>query len=174
MKLSKKLLSGIVAASLVIGTSITAFAATNDDIISALKNAKVPQTYLIQAQNYLNSANVTSDQANTVVSKINSAAAVMSAAGTTDVTKLSDADKQAVLNDINSAASSVGLTATISKSSNGTNTIVMKDATGNVVANFGSNEVKQTGVDNTVLAIGLFLLAAAAGSAVVVRKKIEA
>ena len=64
MKLTKKLTTLFLTLALVIGTSVTAFAAPNDDIIAALKSAKVPATYIIQAENYLKTTTITEAQAN--------------------------------------------------------------------------------------------------------------
>lgn len=174
MKLSKKLASMVVAASIVLGTSVTAFAAPNDDVISALKNAKVPATYLIQAENYLKNNTLTADQASAVTSKINDAASVLKTAGVTDITKLSAAQKQQVIADATSAGSAIGLTVTTAKQSNGTYAVVAKDASGNTVANFTSNDVKQTGSNDIALALGAVLLVAAAGSTAFAVKKVRA
>lgn len=170
MKLSKKLAGLVLTASLVFGTSVTAFAAPNDDVIQALKDAKVPQTYLIQAENYLKTTTVTAAQATSVKSEITKAADVVKAAGTTDLTKLSDAQKAQVLAAVSEAGKDLGLTVNVTKASNGAYVIAAKDATGKEVVNFTGNQVKQTGVDNTILALGAFMLVAAAGSVFVVKR----
>lgn len=171
MKLSKSLTSLVLSASLVIGSSVTAFAGTpNEDVIQALKDAKVPATYLIQAENYLKTTTLTADQAAAVKTEITSASAVAKAAGVTDLTKLSVADKNKVLADVEQAGTAIGLTVDLTKQSNGQYAVVAKDASGAVVLNFTSSEVKQTGLDNTIIYVGVLMIILAAGSVFVVRR----
>lgn len=182
MKLSKKLLSLLVTATLVVGTSITAFAATNSDVITALKNAGADSNTITAATNYLNSHSV---DAATAVNDINNLSAkypsVKSAA---DYNNLSASDKQAFATDAKAVASDLGLTLT--KNSDGSLTV--KDSTGAVVETIGTtgtvtagpNYSGQTGTAGnttatnygTILAVGAALaFAGAAGTAVVAKKK---
>ena len=170
MKLSKKLAGLVLTASLVLGTSVTAFAAPNDDVIQALNDAKVPQTYIIQAENYLKTTTITAAQATSVKAEITKANDVLKAAGTTDLTKLSAAQKATVLAAVTEAGKDLGLTVSIDKTSAGAYEITAADSTGKEVINFTGNQVKQTGVDNTILALGAFMLVAAAGSVFVVKR----
>lgn len=174
MKLSKKLTSLILTAALVVGTSFTAFAAPSDDVISALNSAKVPETYRIQAENYLKTITVTADQAATIKAEISDANAVVTAAGVTDLSKLSKADKDKVLADATAAGKAIGLTVSVTKLANGQYAVVAKDQNGNVVINFTTNEVKQTGMDTTVIYMGLLMIVLAAGSVFVVRRESSA
>lgn len=171
MKLSKKMASLFLTAAIVVGTSVATLAATpNDDVISALKDAKVPATYLIQAENYLKTTTITADQAAAVRAEINSASEVVKAAGNTDLSKLSTADKNKVLADVTAAGKAIDLTVSVTKQSNGQYAVVAKDKTGNTVINFTSNEVKQTGIDNTIIYVGALMIILAAGSVFVVRR----
>jgi hypothetical protein len=170
MKLSKKLAGLVLTASLVLGTSVTAFAAPNDDVIQALKDAKAPQTYIIQAENYLKTNTITAAQATSVKAEITKANDVLKAAGTTDLTKLSAAQKATVLAAVTEAGKDLGLTVNIGKASTGAYAITATNAAGAKVIDFSGAEVKQTGVDNTILALGAFLLVAAAGSVFAVKK----
>lgn len=170
MKLSKKLTTLVLAAGLVLGTSVTAFAAPNDEVISALKAAKVPETYVIQAENYLKTNTLTEAQATAVKTQVTKVADILKAANVTDVTKLSNAQKSQVLSAVSSAGSSVGLTITTTKQSNGALAIVATNSAGTEVLSFTSKEVKQTGANSTVLVAGAFVLVLAAGSVFVVKK----
>jgi len=170
MKLTKKIASLFLTAALVVGTTVTAFAAPNDDVIQALKDAKVPQTYIIQAENYLKTATLTADQATAVKAQISVAQKVMKDAGTTDASKLTQAQKQQVITSVTEAGKAVGLTVTVTKQSTGKFEVVAKDAAGKVVASFTSNEVKQTGVNTTVIYVGALMMVLAAGSVVAIRR----
>jgi hypothetical protein len=171
MNLSKKFTTLFLTLALVVGTSITAFAAPNDDTIAALKNAKVPATYIIQAENYLKTNTLTADQSVAVVAQITDAGNVIEASGITDLTKLSAADKDKILQNVVDAGNSIGLTINVTKQSNGQFSIVAVNAAGESVLNLTSNEVKQTGLDNTIIYVGGLMILLAAGSALVLRKK---
>jgi hypothetical protein len=170
MKLTKKLATLFLTLSLTVGTSIVAFAAPNDDVISSLRNAKVPETYIIQAQNYLKTTALTQDQSAAVIAEVSQAAAVVKVSGVKDLTMLNDADKNAILADIVAAGNSIGLTVNVTKESNGQFLVVAKDASGNSVVNFSSNEVKQTGINNMLVFAGILMIILAAGSVFVLRR----
>lgn len=171
MKLTKKLASLVLACSIVVGTSVTAMAATpNEDVIAALKAAKVPATYLIQAENYLKTATLTADQATAVKAQVTAVSNILTTAGVTDVTKLSTADKNKVIADITAAGTAVNLTVNATKQSDGKYAIIAKDTTGNTVVNFTAAEVKQTGVNTTVIYAGALMIILAAGSVFVLRR----
>jgi LPXTG-motif cell wall-anchored protein len=148
----------------------TAFATPNDDAITALKNAKVPETYIIQAQNYLKTTTLTAEESTAVVAQITEAAAILEASGQTDITKLSDADKNAIVANIVAAGEAIDLTVTVTKASNGQYAIVATDASGTTVINFASNDVKQTGMNSTIIFAGMLLVMLAAGSVFVLRR----
>lgn len=170
MKLTKKLTTLFLTLALAIGTSVVAFAAPNDDVIAALKNANVPATYIIQAENYLKTTTITEAEAASVVSEITNATDVLDAAGTKNLTALSDADKNEILGYITAAGNAIDLTITVTQQSNGQYAIVAKDAAGNTVVNFASNEVKQTGMNTTIIFVGALMIMLAAGSLMVLRK----
>jgi ABC-type transport system substrate-binding protein len=163
----------MLTAVILFSMAATAFAASNDDVITALKDAKIPETYIIQAENYLKTRELTSDEVGAVITQINKAAAVMDEAGTKDVTKLSSENKQEILAIVADAGEAVGVTVSIKKSSNGTYTVIGTDASGKEVANFTAKEVKQTGIDYTVLLLGAALILAAIGSTVVVKRQVS-
>ena len=170
MRLSKKISSLLLAAALTLGTSATVFAAPNDEVINALKNSKVPATYLIQAENYLKTTTITADQAQAVKAQIDKADAILENANVSDLSKLTDAQKDQIMAAITAAGQAVDLSISVSKQSNGTFAVTAKDSSGNVVGTLGSNQVKQTGANQMILVFGTGLLAAAAGSAFAIKK----
>jgi hypothetical protein len=170
MKFSKKLASLMLTAALVVGTSTTALAASNDEVIKALKDAKVPATYLIQAENYLKTNTLTAEEAAAVKSEITKVDQIVKQAGVTDLTKLSDADKKKVISSVQEAGKAADLNVSIQKQSNGNIEVVAKNEQGKVVASFTSNEVKQTGLDSTVIYAGALMIILAAGSVFVLRR----
>lgn len=170
MNLLKKLTTLLLTTALVLGTSVIAFAAPNDDVITALNNAKVPATYVIQAENYLKTTTLTANEATSVVAQINDAAAIVEASGQTDITKLSADQKDQILANISAAGAAIGLDVSIDKLSNGQFSIIAKENDGTTVASFSSNAVKQTGMDTTLVYAGLLMIILAAGSVFVLRK----
>jgi hypothetical protein len=170
MKLRRKLTTLLLTLALVVGTSVIAFATPNDDAITALKNAKVPETYIIQAENYLKTTTLTAAESTAVVAQINEAAAILETSGQTDITKLSDADKTAIIANIVAAGEAIDLTVNVTKESNGQYAVVAKNASGATVINFASNSVKQTGMNNTIIFVGMLMVIAAAGSVFVLRR----
>jgi hypothetical protein len=170
MKLSKKLATLVLSAALVFGTSVTAFAAPNDDVIAALKEAKVPATYITSAENYLKTVTLTDAQASAIKTQVTKVNSILDAANVTDVTKLTQADKDKVIAAVTEAGKSIGLTVTVTKTSNGALQIIAKDSTGAVVDTITTNAVKQTGANNMVLVAGAFVLVLAAGSVFAVRR----
>lgn len=171
MKLSKKLVSLFLTVAFVLGISITAFAAPNDDVIAALENAKVPATYIIQAENYLKTTTLTAAQSTAVIEQITIVEAIIADAGVKDLSLLSTADKNRIIAAVITAGKAIGLTITVTKQSDGRFLIVAKDLDGNVVVSFTSNEVTQTGFNSTIIYVGALMLLLAAGSVFVLRRK---
>jgi hypothetical protein len=170
MKKIKLTAALMLAAVLLLSMTATAFAAGNSDVIKALKDAKVPETYIIQAENYLKTHQLTSDEASAVITQINQAAAIMKEAGTKDITKLSTKNKQEILGLVSKAGEAVGVKVSVKKNSNGTYSVIGTDASGKEVANFTAKEVKQTGIDYTVMLLGAALILAAIGSTFFIRR----
>lgn len=170
MKLRKKLVTLALSLSLVLGTSVTAFAAPNDDVIQALKDAKIPQSYITQAENYLKTTTLTAAQATAVQAQVTKAADVMKAVNVTDATKLTDSQLQTVLTAVKDAGTAINLNITVAKESNGSVSIVAKDTAGNTVVTFSTTDVKQTGANNTIFIAGILFIVLAAGSVIAVRK----
>jgi phosphatidate phosphatase PAH1 len=182
MKFNKKLLSIIVATSLVFGTSVTAFAATNNEVITALTSAGADSTTISTATSYLNSHSSSASSLDTVVSEIKA----VQAKGVTSLAQynaLSTADKAIVAADIKAAASALGIT--ITKNADGTFTAT--DSTGTVIETIGTtgttagvagqSAVTGQAANTTatsygnLLALGAFVAVAGAGALVFSKKK---
>jgi len=94
----------------------------------------------------------------------------MADAGVKDASKLTVDQKNKIIAAATEAGKSIGLTVNVTKQSNGQIAVVAKDASGKVVASFTAKEVKQTGVDTTIMYVGALMMILAAGSVLVVRK----
>jgi hypothetical protein len=170
MKFSKRLTSLFLTATLIVGTSFTVLAAANDDVIKALKDAKVPATYIIQAENYLKTKEITTAQADSIKSQIAKVDQIVKDSGVKDLSKLSAADKNKVIEAAKESVKVIDLAVNVQKQSNGSIEIVAKDSSGKVVASFTSNEVKQTGFDSTTIYAGALMIILAAGSVFLLRR----
>ncbi|MCI9273873.1 MAG: hypothetical protein HFE39_07950 [Clostridiales bacterium] len=148
----KKFLSLIAVLALVAVTAVSAFAAgINADEKRVLdtikagvtvggKNVTVPDNYLVQAENYLNTIDLTAEQADQVLAAVEEAKAYVLANNITSVDSMSNAQRQAILAYAQKAASVVGLKVTIT----GDKQVVITDATGKIVATFEA-AIKVTG-----------------------------
>lgn len=172
MKLRRRVTTLVALFCFLIVNAVVVFATPNEDVIQALKDTNVPSSYIIQAENYLKNNDVTENQASEIISQINKADDIMEAANTKDASKLSDADIKSVLQAVEDAGSAIELDINVEKKSNGSVSVVAKDSTGSVIADFTSVEVKQTGINNTMLALGGVLVLLSVGSFIVLRKRI--
>lgn len=170
MKLFTKVASLVVALSVVLCMNMTVSASANDDVINALKAAKVPATYLTKAENYLKTTTITDAQATAVKSEITKVQGVMTTANVTDLSKLSQADKNTVIAAITAAGKDIDLNVAITKQADGNFAVAVTDKNGKAVDSFTSNQVKQTGSDNTLMVLGLGLIVLSAGSLFVVKR----
>ncbi len=163
----KKFLTILALAVFFLGaTSTTVSAASENDIITALNNAGVPAVYVTQAENYLRTTDVSEAEADQIIANIKNAAAI--ANGVTDLSKLTQEQINAIIAEVTSAAAVLGLTLSVSDG-----VVTFYNADGSVVtqSSMSGNEVKQTGSSYIYLVSGLVLLVAAAGSAVLLRRK---
>lgn len=172
MKMHKIAPTVILIVLLVLSTATTALAAPNDDVIQALKNAKIPETYIIQAENYLKTHELTQEEANAVIAQVDRAAEIMEEEGTKDVTKLSVEAKQEILQLVAEAGKAIDVKVTVKKQADGEFTISGTDVEGREIAIFTTNEVKQTGIDHTTALAGAAMIIAAAVLFFVVKKNI--
>ncbi len=171
MKLFK--ITTIIILTIVLTLSLiaTVIAAPNDDVIQALKDAGVPETYIIQAENYFKTTELTQAEADAAIVQINIVNDILEDAKVEDLTELSDAEKQQVLAAVMDAGEAINLEVQVKKNSDGTYTISAVDESGDEVAVFTSDEVKRTGGDYTLLFMGAGLLLLAIGSTFVIKKK---
>lgn len=100
----------------------------------------VPGNYIVQAENYLNTIDLTEDQANQVIAAVDKAKAYVKDNGITSIHGLTSSQKSQLLSFAQEAASVVGLKVTIA---NG-NQVVITDANGTTVATFEA-AIKVTG-----------------------------
>lgn len=162
----KKVFYVLAFALLFVGTSTSVSAASEGDIVTTLNDAGVPAVYVTQAENYLRANEVTEAEADQIVQNIANASAI--AGGATSLDQLSQDQLQAILSEATSAAAVLDLSLAVDGG-----VVTFYDATGSVAAqlSLSGNEVKQTGSNYIYLVGGLSLLVAAAGSAVVLKRK---
>ena len=154
----------------------TANAATESELLHYLSKESTVggETIRIRAsdkrkiERYLNENEVTAEQADSIIAKVDEAIAVLEAAGETDLTKLSQEDKSKLVDIANSAASVLGLSVSYDAS---TKTIsIYKD--GELIESTSisaGDELVQTGSTNYVY-VAILAVAVIAIAAVVVKK----
>ena len=154
----KKISALVLSLMLVFAMSISAFAASKDDIISKLQSAGVATEYVNAAKQFLADNTVSDEDAAYVIAKIDAATAT--ANGVKDIASLTADQKSAIMADIKDAAAKLGATVSFDAS---TNTITaVKDGKSYVAAKV----VKDTGFTTAatvgvvaVLAMGLVVCA---------------
>ncbi len=150
--------------------SIVTFAgaATKEDVISKLEASNIAEVYVTQAESYLNSATVTSDQADQIIAYIDS---VNDTVGDkTQLSELTLAQKQSILADFTAAGLVMGLT--VSADVDG-NIEVTNDAGQVVFSVANANIIKQTGLNYNMTYLGLALIMIAGIAAIGVRKALK-
>lgn len=155
----KKISALVLSLMLVFAMSISAFAASKDDIISKLQSAGVATEYVNAAKQFL-ADNTVSDAAY-VIAKIDAATAT--ANGVKDIASLTADQKSAIMADIKDAAAKLGATVSFDAS---TNTITAVKDGKSYVAAPSAKVVKDTGFTTAatvgvvaVLAMGLVVCA---------------
>lgn len=146
--------------------AVAVSAATESDIITALKSAGVPASYVATAESYVAKSDVTltAAQSDAIIADINGAVAV--AAGETSYSKLTVDQKTKIAAYITDAAKILGMTTSLSTAG-----LSIIDSTGKVLITVNTEDaVKQTGFDYTIVIVGLALIGTAGVSAVVIRK----
>lgn len=121
----------------------------------------------VKIERYLADNPVTESEANQIMNKAREATKIMDEAGVTDITKLSQADKNKLVSIANEAASIIGLT--LSFKSGGI-IEVYKDGKLIETATLNNGKLAYTGNDNTVLVVSSVAVLALA-TVFVVRKK---
>lgn len=134
----KKTLKIMVIAMLLILVATTVQAYTNDELVTYLTSSKTiaGKSMSLSAdekgavRKYLESNPLSDEDAEAVKNKVDAAIAIMDNAGVTDITKLSDADKDAIVALVNSAAEIAGVTVNIDTAKK---TVTVKDSKGKVL-----------------------------------------
>lgn len=103
-------------------------------------NATVPDNYMVEAENYLNTIDLTEEQADQIIAAVDKAKAYVKEYSITTFDGLSRTHKEALLSFAQEAAAVVGLKVTIV---NG-NQVIITDANGTTVATFEA-AIKVTG-----------------------------
>ena len=104
----KKISALVLSLMLVFAMSISAFAASKDDIISKLQSAGVATEYVNVAKQFLADNTVSDADAAYVIAKIDAATAT--ANGVKDIASLTADQKSAIMADIKDAAAKLGAT----------------------------------------------------------------
>lgn len=158
----KKISALVLSLMLVFAMSISAFAASKDDIISKLQSAGVATEYVNVAKQFLADNTVRdAEAAYYVIAKIDAATAT--ANGVKDIASLTADQKSAIMADIKDAAAKLGATVSFDASNN--TITAVKDGKSYVVA-LSAKVVKDTGFTTAatvgvvaVLAMGLVVCA---------------
>ena len=164
-KLSVMLLVVVIAVmSLVAYTG----AATKEDVISKLEDSNIAEVYVTQAESYLNSVTVTSDQADQIIAYIDS---INETVGDKMLlSELTQDEKVSVLADF--VAAGVVMDLTVSADVDG-NIEITNDAGQVVFSVNNANIIKQTGLNYNMTYLGLALIMVAAISAIGLRKALR-
>ena len=147
--MKKSLLISILTAVIVMACATFANAATTATLADELysKGSKYGMTSAakVKIERYLSENTVTDEQANAIVAKADEAIAVMEAAGTTDHSKLTDAQKDKLKSIANSAAAIIDVKLVFKK-----NTVEIYDNAGKLIETIGQNNGKLAYTGNNV------------------------
>lgn len=173
MKFRNKLFTAALTLTLAIGTSVTAFAATKDDVISALEGAGASSSQIASARSYLDSSASDDSNYDDIIAQINTVGSIMRSAGTTHMSQLSASDKAKVMAAIQAASGDIK--GNYSYSSNG---VALKDGNGNTILSTGSdgtvsgNSMQHTSTNyGDLMVFGSILVLGAAGTFALRNKK---
>lgn len=154
----------------------TVNAATESELLNYLskeftvagEKVSISEADKVKIERYLNDNEVTAEQADSIIAKVDEVIAIMDEAGETDLTKLSQEDKNKIISIANSAAEELGLTLSYDASSKTLS--VYKDGklieSSSIVSN---DELVQTGSANYVY-VAILAVAVIAIAAVVVKR----
>jgi len=169
----KKILTILTALVVTIMTcaAVVSAASSQDDIITALQDAGVPDTYIATAEDYMAQSDITMTpaQVDSVIANIDNASAITG--GEVKFSNMSADQKTQVIAEVGDAANTMGL----STSYDSTTGLSISDSTGNVIVSISadSGAVKQTGFDYTIVFAGLALIVLAGVSTIIVRKSLS-
>lgn len=154
----------VIALVLVMSFSISASAATVNDMLQALRDAGVPEVYVLQTESYLADKTLSSATIDAVLVHINNAKTI--AAGETKLSMLDSSQKNDIMIEINAATALMGMTVQYVDQ-----TLTVKDSTGNIVGILSLEDaIKQTGYDYSLLLYGFVLLALTGSTAIITKK----
>ena len=139
------LLAIITIMALATGVNAATSSTLADELYAKGKKYGMTSADKVKIERYLAENPVTDDQANAIVAKADEAIAVMEKAGTTDINKLTDAQKDQLKSIANSAASIVDLKLVFKKGS-----VEIYDNTGKLIETVGQNNGKLAYTGNNV------------------------
>ncbi len=147
--MKKSLLISILTAIIVMTCATLVNAATTatlaDELYAKGKKYGMTSADKVKVERYLSENTVTDEQANAIVAKADEAIAVMEAAGTTDYSKLTDAQKDQIKSIANSAADIIDVKLVFKK-----NTVEIYNNAGKLIETIGNNNGKLAYTGNNV------------------------
>ena len=147
--MKKSLLISILTAVIVMACATLVNAATTatlaDELYAKGKKYGMTSADKVKVERYLSENTVTDEQANAIVAKADEAIAVMEAAGTTDYSKLTDAQKDQVKSIANSAADIIDVKLVFKK-----NIVEIYNNAGKLIETIGNNNGKLAYTGNNV------------------------
>lgn len=147
--MKKSLLISILTAVIVMACATLVNAATTatlaDELYAKGKKYGMTSADKVKVERYLSENTVTDEQANAIVAKADEAIAVMEVAGTTDYSKLTDAQKDQVKSIANSAADIIDVKLVFKK-----NTVEIYNNAGKLIETIGNNNGKLAYTGNNV------------------------
>lgn len=150
----------------------TVNAATESELLEYLsqeftvggETISISESDKVKIERYLNENEVTEEQADYVIAKVDEAVSILQSAGETDLTKLSREDKDSLISIANDAASELGLSVSYDASSK-TISIYKDGSLIESVSIYSGSELVQTGSTNyvfyAILAVAVIALATA-------------
>ena len=133
----------VMACATLVNAATTATLA--DELYAKGKKYGMTSADKVKVERYLSENTVTDEQANAIVAKADEAIAVMEAAGTTDYSKLTDAQKDQVKSIANSAADIIDVKLVFKK-----NTVEIYNNAGKLIETIGNNNGKLAYTGNNV------------------------
>ena len=179
----KKILTISIIALMVMLVAVSTVKATTEEELRAYlkgnltvngKTIKIDEKYITSIERYLDSNDLTDEQATAIKAKVDQGLALMEAEGVTDPTKLSSAKKSELLSIGQEAAAVVDLKLQYDSSDA---TISVLDSNGKVIDSFStnSNKLVQTGKSNVIyVALAGVAIIAVAAIATTKRAKVNA
>jgi len=124
----KILLSVFMTVALAANITVSAFAATEPDVIDELKDANVPDVYLVQLENYLNTHQLTDEQSAAVEAELDYILDLMEKEQIEDISQLSLESRGKILKSLKETALKAGFMPVIHKNFAESCLIALKDA----------------------------------------------